>query len=66
MVLGRKPSPMELFMETYLHIDDRQNKVQQLVDSRVQQFYGMLFSTIFLSNYFFESADFFFQDIYNT
>jgi len=33
MVLGRKPSPIELFMETHLQIDDRQKEVQQLVDS---------------------------------
>jgi hypothetical protein len=34
MVLGRESSLMELFVETHVQSDDRQKRVQQLVDSR--------------------------------
>jgi hypothetical protein len=47
MVLRRKPSLMEFFMETHLQIDDRQKEVQQLVDSRVQHFMVCCFQPIF-------------------
>jgi len=41
--------------------------MQQLVNSWAQHFVVCWFSTIFFSShYFFEFADFFFQDTYNT
>ena len=36
--LGREQSPMELFVETHMRSQDRQNGVQQFMDKRAQHF----------------------------
>jgi len=37
-VLGHEPSSMELFVEMHVWSDDRQKRVQQFMNSRVQHF----------------------------
>jgi hypothetical protein len=38
MVIGHEPSPIELFVETFVRSDDRQKEVQLFIDSRAQYF----------------------------
>jgi hypothetical protein len=38
MVIGHEPSPIELFVETFVQSDDRQKEVQRFIDSRAQHF----------------------------
>jgi len=46
-VLRREPNPMELFVEMHVWSDDRQKGMQQLIDSRAQNFMVCWFSTFF-------------------
>jgi hypothetical protein len=53
---------MELLVETYVRSDDRQNRVQRFIDSRVQHFVVCSFSIIFfLSYYLLEFYEFIFS-----
>jgi len=49
IVLGCEPSPMDLFMETHLRIDDCQKRMQQLMDSRVHHLLVCCCSNLFLT-----------------
>ena len=60
-ILVLEPSLMELLVETHVWSDDRQNRVQQFIDSQAQHFIVCSFSIIvFLSYYLMEFYEFFF------
>ena len=60
-ILVLEPSLMELLVEIHVWSDDRQNRVQQFIDSRAQHFIVCSFSIIvFLSYYLMEFYEFFF------
>jgi hypothetical protein len=61
MFFGRKPSSMELFIETHVRSDDRQKGMLEFMDNRAQHFVVCWFSTIFLSYYFLEFDEFIFS-----
>jgi hypothetical protein len=64
MIFGRKPRLMEFFVETHMQNDDRQKRVQQLIDIRAQKFMVCLISTIyFLNSLFLHNYDFFSRNI---
>jgi hypothetical protein len=44
MSLERESSPMELFLETHVRIEDRQKEVQQFLDNHTQHFVVCLFN----------------------
>jgi len=48
MSLGREPSPMELFVETYMQSQNRQKGAQQFVDNHAQHFMVCLFKHFIL------------------
>jgi len=57
MVIGHEPSPIELFVETFVQSDDRQKEVQRFIDSRAQHFVICWFWIIFFLNYYFLEFD---------
>jgi hypothetical protein len=60
-ILVLEPSLMELLVEIHVWSDDRQNRVQQFIDSRAQHFIVCSFSIIvFLSYYLMEFYEFLF------
>jgi hypothetical protein len=67
--LGQEPSPMELFVEMHMWSDDRQKRMQRLIDNRAQHFVVCWFSTIFFLKLLFTWIwwfyFFYFQGTYN-
>jgi len=64
MIFGPKPRLTEFFNETHMQNDDRQKRVQQLMDIRARKFMVCLISTIYFINLLFlHNYDFFSRNI---